>query len=126
MSENQNNRTKQRAPNGVMTRRPISLELPASARESVERLAKSEARTVASCARWLALQGLDAFKADRAVLGDAADRLGQLAGPAIALRMLPHEREDLSTVAAAEMRSLASFARLLVLIGLVMVERERG
>jgi len=116
---------KLRAPDGVMTDRPIALDLPLDVRQQVEQRAKVQSRSVAATTRLLALEGLAAYERNPSSIVKVAQRVSRLSGRPIGLRMLPAEHAKVSGFATADMRPVATFARLLVLVALQAAERSQ-
>lgn len=114
-----------RAPNGVVTDKPIALYMPQTQRDLVERYARGEGRPVAAFARLLLQRGFAAYQQDPRTLirGLVA---GQMAEKHIALRLLPGELEAVTEGARREQRKRAEFARLLTQLGLAEYEAEQA
>lgn len=56
---------RRRAPNGVLSDKPIGLRLSRSERDHLEQYAESEARSLAAFARSMCLRGLKAYVNDQ-------------------------------------------------------------
>lgn len=116
--------SKQRAPAGVVTAKPILLDLPLEQRQRLDRYAAKEQRSTASFARLLVLRGLAAYEQSPATLTQARSA-GAMSGRPVGLRLLPEELSAVEAGAQQEQRAVAAFARLLTLAGLAEYEQAR-